>query len=89
MRIKKYPPENASIAKAPMVREAKAELYSREKNQSYGAQVGLSLSTVKKRLKKPVKRSKPEIAWALEIAGIGEGPANLSERTREYLHNDR
>jgi hypothetical protein len=39
--------------------------------------------------KKPVKRSKPDIAWALEIVGIGDGPADLSERAREYLYNHK
>jgi len=45
----------------------------------------LSVSRLKRKLKRPVKRSKKEIAWALEIAGIGEGPENLSKNMRDYL----
>jgi hypothetical protein len=52
-------------------------------------QVPLRVAAVKRRLKKPVKRSKREIAWALEIAGIGEGPSDLSQGSREYLSGDK
>jgi len=45
----------------------------------------LSVSRLKRKLKRPVKRSKKEIAWALEIAGIGEGPENLSKNMRDHL----
>lgn len=86
MPSKKYPLRNAM---APLVREAKGQPYGREKNQMYGSQVALSIAAVKRRLKKPVKRSQKEIAWALEIAGIGEGPADLSEKMRDYLHSDK
>ena len=47
------------------------------------------MAAVKKRLKHPPKRSKAEIAWALEITGIGEGPADLSQRVREYRYGDK
>ena len=73
----------------PTVGEAKTQPYGRGKNRRQGSQLALSVAAVKRRLKKPVKRSKREIAWALEIAGIGEGPTNLSEKTRKYLSGDR
>ena len=82
MPRKKYPLRSA---KAPWVREAKGQPYGREKDHRAGSQVALSIAAVKRRLTKPVKRSKREIAWALEIAGIGEGPEDLSVKTREYL----
>jgi len=89
MPTKRYSLGSESIAKSPSVKEAKAEPYGREKDQRRGARVASSLASVKKRIKRPVKRSKPEIAWALEIAGIGAGPADLSEKSREYLRRDR
>ena len=73
-------------AKRSMVSEATARAYREKKTIS---SVASNIASVKRRLKKPVKRSKREIAWALEIAGIGEGPADLSEKTREYLHSDK
>ena len=73
-------------AKRSMVSEATARTYAREKKPL--SSVASNIASVKRRLKKPVKRSKREIAWALEIAGIGEGPADLSEKTRAYLHSD-
>jgi hypothetical protein len=54
-----------------------------------GSPLGLSVAAVKRRFKKPVKRTESEIAWALEIAGIGEGPRDLSKKTREYLSGDK
>jgi hypothetical protein len=90
MPSKKYSQgSDKSIAKAPFVREAKAQPYGREKKQKHGSQLALTVAAVKRRLKRPVKRSKREIAWALEIAGIGEGPADLSEKMRDYLYSDR
>jgi len=67
-----------------MAKEAKARVYARERYKRNTAIVG-----VKRRLKKPIKRSKREIAWALEIAGIGDGPADLSASAREYLYSDK
>jgi hypothetical protein len=85
MSRKRYPRvSDESVAKEPMVKEAKARVYARESYKRNTAIV-----SVKRRLKKPIKRSKREIAWALEIAGIGEGPADLSENAREYLYNDK
>jgi len=90
MPSKKYPPgSDEPIAKAPLVRETKAQPYGREKNQRYGSQVALSIAAVKRRLKKPVRRSKRDVAWALEIVGIGEGPEDLSEKTRTYLYSHK
>ncbi len=85
MSKKRYPHDREPAHEQPSVKEAKARAYRQGKNQ----QVGLSLAAVKKRLKKPVKRSKGEIDWALEIAGIGEGPADLSRNMREYLYSNR
>ena len=48
-----------------------------------------SLSIVKRRLKQPVKRTKRDIVWALGIVGIGEGPADLSQRARDYLYGSK
>jgi len=90
MPSKKYPSASQeSSAKASLVREAKAQPYGRGHNRRRDSQLGLSVAAVKRRLKKPVQRSKSEIAWALEIAGIGEGPRDLSNKTREYLCSDR
>ena len=80
---------HSSADTEPVVREAKARAYNREKDRKSTAQVASTIAAVKRRLKKPVKRSKREIAWALEIAGIGEGPADLSQKMREYLYSDR
>ncbi len=88
MSRKKYSHTDESPYKQSAVREAKAHPYAREKDRR-STQIALSVATVKRRLKKPVKRSKKEIAFALDIAGIGEGPADLSEKTREYLNSDR
>jgi hypothetical protein len=77
-----------SADKKPAAGEAKARPYSHGKDRRR-AQVALGIATVKRRLKKPVKRRQKEIAWALEIAGIGEGPADLSEKMRDYLYSDR
>jgi hypothetical protein len=90
MPSKKYPrgSEEAST-RQPIVSEATARSYARERDKKKTPQVALSIATVKRRLKKPVKRTKREIVWALEIAGIGEGPADLSEKTRKYLYSNR
>ena len=87
---KKYRPSGQeSSARASLVREAKAQAYGRGRNRRRGSRLAVSLAAVKRRLKKPVKRSKSEIAWALEIRGIGEGPRDLSEKMREYLAGDK
>jgi hypothetical protein len=78
-----------SSAAEPAVNEAKAQPYGHEKERSQGIRRAASIATVKRRLKKPVKRTKRDIAWALEIAGIGEGPTDLSGQAREYLYGDK
>ncbi len=90
MASKRYPRGGEGPAdKEPVVREAKAKAYAREKDQRNGPQVALNIAIVKRRVKKPVKRSNRDITWALKIAGIGEGPEDLSENTREYLYSDK
>lgn len=89
MANKRYPLGREKSDKEPVVREAKARAYTREKGKKSTARVALTIAAVKRRLKKPVRRSKKEIAWALEIEGIGEGPADLSEKTRDYLYSGR
>ena len=66
--------------KQPVVKEAKAQPYAREN----AARVALSIASVKRKLKKPFRRSSKDIAWALEIAGIGEGPENLTSDIERY-----
>ena len=77
--------EGASSTKQAMVSEATVRSYARERDRKRTPQVALSIATVKRRLKKPVKRTKREIAGALEIAGIGEGRADLSENAPRWL----
>lgn len=69
----------------PGVNETKAQPYGRPRCIRAASNIGI----VKRRLKKPVKRSKRDIAWALEIVGIGAGPVDLSERAREYLYGNK
>ena len=75
--------------KEPMVKEAKARPYARKKAEKSATRAAINIGSVKRRLKKPVKRTDKDVAWALEIAGIGEGPEDLSENMREYLYGDR
>ena len=90
MKSGKYLPSGKKPTnKEPMVREAKARTYGHQKTQKSSTWAGLNIASVKRRLKKPVKRSSRDIAWALKIAGIGEGPPDLSENTREYLYSDK
>jgi hypothetical protein len=63
--------------------------YGRHVSHKAGPSLGLSLAQAKKRLSKPVKRSAKEIRWALGIAGIGEGPKDLSENMRAYLRREK
>lgn len=78
-----------SRAVRPAVNEAKAEPYGRKKERGRGIRAAASIAIVKRRLKIPVKRTRRDIAWALDIVGIGEGPADLSQRVREYLYGDK
>jgi hypothetical protein len=71
------------------VNGAKAKPYGRKKERGQGIRAAASIAAVKRRLKKPVKRTKRDIEWALDIAGIGEGPSDLSQRARDYLYGDK
>jgi hypothetical protein len=73
----------------PTVNETKPYPYGREKGRGQGMRAAASLSIVKRRLKQPVKRTKRDIVWALGIVGIGEGPADLSQRARDYLYGSK
>lgn len=85
MKTRKYHVSGKELAvKQPMVREAKAEAYVREKDRKKTSRVALNIASVKRRLKKPAERSKRDIAWALDIVGIGEGPEDLSDHMRDY-----
>lgn len=70
------------------VNEAKAEPYGR-KERGQDIRTATSVATVKRRLKKPVKRTRRDIAWALDIVGIGAGPVDLSENARSYLYGHK
>ena len=89
MPSKRYPKLTGDSVVNPMIREAKAEAYGRGRGQKDFLQNTLSVASLKRKLKRPVKRSKKEIAWALGIAGIGEGPADLSKNIREYLSSNK
>ena len=78
-----------SVGEKLIVKEAKTQAYTREKGRKSIAPVASKIASVKERLKKPAERSNRDIAWALKIAGIGEGPEDLSENTREYLHGHK
>ncbi|HEV8724932.1 MAG TPA: hypothetical protein VGW77_30315 [Candidatus Binatia bacterium] len=90
MAKKRYPNlPDGSAATESLIREAKAETYGREKRQKDFLQSAINLTSLKRKLKRPARRSKSEIAWALEIAGIGEGPEDLSKNMRQYLASDQ
>ena len=89
MPSKRYPKSGDHYATQPIIREAKAESFGREKGLEDFLHNTLSVSRLKRKLKRSVKRSKKEIAWALEIAGIGEGPADLSTNMLKYLSSDK
>lgn len=73
----------------PMVKEGGSGRYARQRSPKPSLRIGISLAEAKKRLSKPVKRSEKDIEWALGIAGIGEGPEDLSENMRAYLRDGR
>lgn len=90
MPNKRYPRVgDEASTKRLTVGEATARAYAREGEGKSAAHIALSIAAAKRRLRKPVKRSQKDIAWALEIAGIGEGPSDLSEKTRKYLYSDK
>ncbi len=73
--------------KEPMVKEESARRYARQKSRRSLPRIGISVSELRKKLAKPVRRTEKDIAWALGIAGIGEGPEDLSENMRAYLRD--
>jgi len=73
-----------------MVNEVRPTVfYGRQSERRKATGFASSIAAVKRRIKNPVKRSRAEIAWALEIAGIGEGPADLSANKGDYLYGGR
>ena len=90
MTGKRYPKISAEpTAERSMVYEARPETYGRQSERRKATRLAYSVAAVKRRIKNPLKRSKAEIAWALEIAGIGEGPADLSVNKSDYLYGGR
>jgi len=90
MSSKRYPKSSEEPAAGrSLVNEAKPKDYGGRSERRNTAGMASNIAAVKKRLKNPPKRSKAEVAWALEIAGIGEGPADLSQRVREYRYGDK
>ena len=68
-----------------MVKERNSGRYARRKSRRLLPRIGISITELRKRLSRPVGRSEKDINWALGIAGIGEGPEDLSENMRAYL----
>lgn len=90
MKSKKYSSSTRPTAKKePMVKESSSGRYARQKSRKSGVRIGISLAEVKRRLNRPVKRTDKDIEWALGIAGIGDGPEDLSENMRAYLRDGR
>lgn len=79
--------EESSSSKRPIVREGASGRYARRKAVKFSLRAGITLAEAKKRLSRPVKRSEKDVKKALEIAGIGEGPEDLSENMLVYLRN--
>ena len=90
MKSKKYSsPARATAKKEPMVRESGSSRYARRKSRRLLPRIGISITELRKRLSRPVRRSEKDINWAMGIAGIGEGPEDLSENMRAYLREGR
>lgn len=89
MAIKRYRKSPDGALTQAKIHEAKAEAYGREKNPSEFLRNSQSVTGLKRKLNRPVKRNKNQIAWALEIAGIGDGPKDLSKNTRDYLSSNK
>jgi hypothetical protein len=47
------------------------------------------LEALKEELSKPVERTPEDVAKALSIVGIGEGPRDLSRNFRKYLRGEK
>lgn len=67
------------------VKEAEPKPYGRRPKSSGAVRTKVSVAALKRKIKTPAKRSERDIAWALDIAGIGAGPSDLSSRASEYL----
>lgn len=66
MPSKKYPPvSEKSAAKEPLVKEAKAQPYRREKDRRNGTQVTLSIASMKHERKSVARVLKPEPGGAI------------------------
>jgi hypothetical protein len=90
MNSKRYPKlSEEPAAEQSMVNEARPTIYGRQSARRKATGFASSIAAVKRRIKNPLKRSRAEIAWALEIAGIGEGPADLSANKGDYLYGGR
>jgi len=72
-----------------MVKERNSGRYARKNPRRPLPRIGISMTELRKRLSKPVRRTEKDINWALGIAGIGEGPEDLSENMRAYLREGR
>ena len=81
--------KNVGREKEPMVQEASSRYRRQVARKSTTLRMGISLAAAKKRLRKPASRSKKDIHWALGIAGIGEGPEDLSANMRAYLWHEK
>ena len=51
--------------------------------------VGITIEEFKDKWTAPQQRSPELVEWALAIAGIGEGPEDLSRNFRAYLREDK
>ena len=90
MKEKKYrSSEKASGRKEFMVKEEGSSGYAHQKPRKSSLRIGITLAEAKRRVSRPVKRSKKDIEWALGIVGIGEGPEDLSENMRAYLRREK
>lgn len=89
MAIKRYRTPDDSALTQSKIHEAKAEAYGRDKSPSEFLRNSLSVTALKRKRNRPVKRNKNQIAWALGIVGIGEGPKDLSKNMRDYLSSDK
>jgi hypothetical protein len=83
------PYRNDLASPPPTVKETEPRPYGRHQKSARAGRATVSVAALKRRIKTPAKRSKRDIAWALEIAGIGDGPADLSSRVRDYLSADK
>jgi len=72
-----------------MVKEGSSGRYARQRSRRFLPRIGISITELRKRLSRPVRRSARDINWAMGIAGIGEGPEDLSENMRAYLRDGR